>query len=306
MRKEFSAAIEKLATDDESIVFITGDLGYNALENVQAKLGKRFINAGVAEQNMVGVAAGMAYKGYKVFCYSIAPFVVYRCLEQFRNDACLHNLPVFLVGNGGGYGYGIMGSTHHAIEDLACLSGLQNVKTWIPAFADEVEYALTEMVSDNGPAYLRLGVGGQTPEGAKLSGSLKKITQNSDATTAIVALGPIVANVQKALQQTDLQATCDIYTALTLPLRLTLETTEALRKVENILVVEEHVSVGGLGQQLSVKLMEAGVQPKNFKSITARGYPNGLYGSQSYHQTQSGLDVASLVQELRAFEIVKS
>ena len=301
MRKEFAAAIEKLAINDDSIVFITGDLGYNALENVQAKLGKRFINAGVAEQNMVGVAAGMAYKGYKVFCYSIAPFAVYRCLEQFRNDACLHNLPVFLVGNGGGYGYGIMGSTHHAIEDLACLSGLQNVKTWIPAFADEVEFALTEMVAEKKPAYLRLGVGGQTPEGAALLGSLKKITQNQAATTAIVALGPIVANVQKALQETDLQNDCDIYTALTLPLHLAPETTEALRKVENILVVEEHVSVGGLGQQLSVKLMEAGVRPQVFKSITAQGYPNGLYGSQSYHQTQSGLDVANLVAVLRGF-----
>ncbi|MEZ4901481.1 MAG: hypothetical protein R2822_06825 [Spirosomataceae bacterium] len=174
MRKEFSAAIEKLALADEKIIFITGDLGYNALENLQETMGKRFINAGVAEQNMIGVAAGMAYKGYKVFCYSIAPFVVYRCLEQFRNDVCLHNLPVFLVGNGGGYGYGIMGSTHHAIEDLACLSSLQNVRTWIPAFSDEVEPVLERIVAAGRPAYLRLGMGGLTPEGSVLSGSLKK------------------------------------------------------------------------------------------------------------------------------------
>lgn len=301
MRKEFSAAVEKLALADERIVFITGDLGYKALENLQEKMGNRFINAGVAEQNMVGVAAGMAYKGYKVFCYSIAPFVVYRCLEQFRNDACLHNLPVFLVGNGGGYGYGIMGSTHHAIEDLACLSSLQNVKTWIPAFADEVEPVLTQIVAENGPAYLRLGVGGTTPNGAKLSGSLKKVTQNRTVDTAIIALGPIVANVQKALQQAGLQENCAIYTALSLPLDLSQETLDALQKVENILVVEEHVSIGGLGQQLSVKLLEAGIRPKNFKSLTAQGYPNGRYGSQSYHQAQSGLDVESIIQAIHSF-----
>lgn len=301
MRKEFSAAVEKLALADERIVFITGDLGYKALENLQEKMGNRFINAGVAEQNMVGVAAGMAYKGYKVFCYSIAPFVVYRCLEQFRNDACLHNLPVFLVGNGGGYGYGIMGSTHHAIEDLACLSSLQNVKTWIPAFADEVEPVLTQIVAENGPAYLRLGVGGTTPNGAKLSGSLKKITQNRTVDTAIIALGPIVANVQKALQQAGLQENCAIYTALSLPLDLSQEALDALQKVENILVVEEHVSIGGLGQQLSVKLLEAGIRPKNFKSLTAQGYPNGRYGSQSYHQAQSGLDVESIIQAIHSF-----
>ncbi|UFH52040.1 hypothetical protein LN737_16375 [Spirosoma sp. KNUC1025] len=101
MRKEFSAAVEQIVRKDDKVVFITGDLGYNALENVQEAMGPRFINAGVAEQNMVGVAAGMAYRGYKVFCYSIAPFIVYRCLEQFRNDVCLHKMPVFLVGNGG-------------------------------------------------------------------------------------------------------------------------------------------------------------------------------------------------------------
>lgn len=301
MRKEFSAAIEKLALADESVVFITGDLGYNALENLQEKLGNRFINAGVAEQNMVGVAAGMAYKGYKVFCYSIAPFVVYRCLEQFRNDACLHNLPVFLVGNGGGYGYGIMGSTHHAIEDLACLSSLQNVKTWIPAFSDEVEPVLTHILQEKRPAYLRLGVGSLTPEGAELSGSLKKINHAVNAPTAIVALGPIVANVLKALTQAGLQNECDVYTALTLPLDLTNATAEALRKVENILVVEEHVSIGGLAQQLSVKLLEAGIHPKNFRSLTAQGYPNGRYGSQSYHQAQSGLDVNNIISTIGSF-----
>ncbi|MCU0341795.1 MAG: transketolase [Spirosomaceae bacterium] len=301
MRKEFSAAIEKLALADESVVFITGDLGYNALENLQEKLGKRFINAGVAEQNMVGVAAGMAYKGYKVFCYSIAPFVVYRCLEQFRNDACLHNLPVFLVGNGGGYGYGIMGSTHHAIEDLACLSSLQNVKTWIPAFADEVEYALTQILHEARPAYLRLGVGGLTPAGATLAGSLKKIHHSAEANTAIVALGPIVSNVQKAIQQSNSQSETNIYTALTLPLQLSEPTLHELRQVENILVVEEHVSIGGLAQQLSVQLLEAGIHPKTFKSLAAQGYPNGLYGSQSYHQKQSGLDVGHLAQVIHQF-----
>lgn len=301
MRKEFSAAIEKLALADESVVFITGDLGYNALENLQEKLGKRFINAGVAEQNMVGVAAGMAYKGYKVFCYSIAPFVVYRCLEQFRNDACLHNLPVFLVGNGGGYGYGIMGSTHHAIEDLACLSSLQNVKTWIPAFSDEVESVLTQILQEKRPAYLRLGVGPLTPQGAELSGSLKRINHSVNVPTAIVALGPIVANVLKALTQAGLQNECDVYTALTLPLDLTNATAEALRKVENILVVEEHVSIGGLAQQISVKLLEAGIHPKNFKSLTAQGYPNGRYGSQSYHQAQSGLDVNNIINTIGSF-----
>ena len=94
---------------------------------------------------MIGIAAGLAVKGYKVFCYSIAPFIVYRCLEQIRNDVCFHDLPVFMVGNGGGYGYGIMGSSHHAISDLASISSLPNIKSWIPNTANDVNQ-ITERI----------------------------------------------------------------------------------------------------------------------------------------------------------------
>ncbi|MCY7350588.1 MAG: transketolase [Cytophagaceae bacterium] len=301
MRNEFSAGIERLARQDESIVFITGDLGFNALENVMNALGPRFINAGVAEQNMVGVAAGMAYKGYKVFVYSIAPFVVYRCLEQFRNDVCLHNLPVFLVGNGGGYGYGIMGSTHHAIEDLATLSPLQNVTCYVPGFADEVEYCLERIVREAKPAYLRLGVGRALPEDTTLSGSFRVVTQTDNCLGTIVALGPSVTNVLNALNQEGLAGKYNVLTALTLPLHLTDEVARLIQAGGPLLIVEEHVSIGGLAQQLSVKLLERGIAPSGFRSLTAQGYPDGRYGDQAYHQKQSGLDadhIARLLQQL--------
>ena len=300
MRKEFSATIERIGRDDDKVVFITGDLGYNALENVADALGPRFINAGVAEQNMVGVAAGMAYKGYKVFCYSIAPFVVYRCLEQFRNDVCLHNMPVFLVGNGGGYGYGIMGSTHHAIEDLACLSGLQNVNTYIPAFADEVPTMLDQIVADGRPTYLRLGAGPNTPDGAETYGSFKQIVQSPASVGTVVALGPVAANVLTALQDERLTNQFDVFTATNLPLDLPADLAHRWAG-KPMLVVEEHVSVGGLAQQLSVKLLACGAAPSRFVSLSAQGYPNGLYGDQKYHQQLSGLDPASIASQLASF-----
>lgn len=301
MRKEFTAGIERLAQVDEKIVFISGDLGYNALENVAALLGPRFINAGVAEQNMVGVAAGMAYKGYKVFVYSIAPFAVYRCLEQFRNDVCLHKLPVFIVGNGGGYGYGIMGSSHHALEDLACLSGLQNVSTYIPAFADEVEPMLQQIVDRRGPAYLRLGAGPSTPEGTTTQGTFRHIVHaTDDAQGTIIALGPVAANVLKALEETDIAGQFDVFTATNLPLDLPVDLAQRWAG-KPLVVVEEHVSVGGLAQQLSVKLLTMGMAPSHFISLTAQGYPNGLYGDQKYHQQLSGLDPAHIARQLSHF-----
>lgn len=304
MRKEFSNAMEQLATEDDSIVFITGDLGYNALENLRRKLGKRFINAGVAEQNMVGVAAGFAHKGYKVFCYSIAPFIVYRCLEQFRNDVCFNNLPVFLVGNGGGYGYGIMGSSHHAIEDIACLSGQQNATIWVPAFADEVEPVLRQMMLESRPAYLRLGAGKTTPEHAYTSGSFKVIHQGKNAEVTIFALGPVANNVMSALTITDgLESRVNVITALRFPLQIEHDLLEMISKAPNILVAEEHVSIGGLAQQLSVQLMEKGIYPRSFKSLRAEGYPNGKYGSQAYHQKLSGLDADSLLLHINQLMI---
>src|SRR5689334_23870795 len=115
-------------------VFLTGDLGFKALEPLRDAIGKRFINAGVAEQNMVSVAAGLARAGMRPWAYSIAPFIYARPFEQTRNDVCLHKLPVVLVGNGGGYGYGVMGATHHAIEDYGVMLTLPHIRAFIPAF----------------------------------------------------------------------------------------------------------------------------------------------------------------------------
>lgn len=305
MRKEFSQAIENVALADDKVVFITGDLGYNALENLQEKMGKRFINAGVAEQNMVGMAAGMAYKGFKVFCYSIAPFIVYRCLEQFRNDVCLHNLPVFLVGNGGGYGYGIMGSTHHAIEDLACLSSLQNVKCWVPAFADEVESSINAIVSEGKPTYLRLGVGNQCPADSMQMGSMKWVNKSENPSTSVVALGPTANNVLAAIEKGGLQNQVNVFTALTLPLTPSDQFFEVLKQAPNLLIAEEHVSIGGLAQQLSVQLLARNVCFEQFVSLSAQGYPDGTYGSQAFHQQQSGLTPEQILSVLQSFEKVK-
>jgi transketolase len=300
MRKEFSNAIEKLAVEDESIIFITGDLGYNALENLKEKMGNRFINAGVAEQNMIGVAAGFAHKGYKVFCYSIAPFIVYRCLEQFRNDVCFHNLPVFIVGNGGGYGYGIMGSSHHTLEDIACLSGLQNANVWVPGFADEVEPVIQSIVSAAKPAYLRLGAGKTTPEGSYETGSFKVVHQGSAATTTVFALGPIVNNVLTGLAEApELASQVNVVSALHFPLHIAPDLFEMLSTTPKILVAEEHVGTGGLAQQLSVQLLEKGIRIDSFKSLKAEGYPNKKYGSQSYHQKLSHLDPESIISNIR-------
>src|SRR3989338_2134130 len=121
MKLFFIDALKKIALKDKKIIFFTGDVGYHALEAYRDSLHKRFINAGIAEQNMVSVAAGMAYLKLKPWVYSIAPFISLKTIEQIRNDVCHHSLTVKFVGNGGGYGYGILGPSHHILEDIALL-----------------------------------------------------------------------------------------------------------------------------------------------------------------------------------------
>src|SRR5450432_2543334 len=139
---------------ESDFAFLTGDVGFMALESLRDIAGDRFINAGIAEQNMVSVATGLASAGLKPWVYSIAPFLYARASEQIRNDVCFHDLPVFLVGNGGGYAYGVMGPTHHAIEDYGTLLGLQNLTVYVPAFNEDVPEAVSRLMARSKPAYL--------------------------------------------------------------------------------------------------------------------------------------------------------
>src|SRR5207302_4021712 len=146
------------AASNEEVIFLTGDLGFKALEPLRDAMGRRFINAGVAEQNLVSVAAGLARGGLRPWVYSIAPFIYARPFEQIRNDVCLHGLPVVLVGNGGGYGYGVMGATHHALEDYGVLLGLPHLRAYLPAFDLDVRWLVERLLTISHPAYLRLGL----------------------------------------------------------------------------------------------------------------------------------------------------
>ena len=161
MRTAFIKTLCEIAAEDERIWLLCGDLCYSLLEQFADRFPTRFVNVGIAEQNMIGMAAGLAMCGKVVFVYSIANFPTLRCLEQIRNDVCYHNLNVNIVAIGAGFTYGAHGYTHHALEDLAILRALSNLQVIAPG--DPVETQLiTRHLSDNpAPAYLRLGKAGE-------------------------------------------------------------------------------------------------------------------------------------------------
>jgi transketolase len=299
MRAEFGEEIKQLVTKDEKIVFLTGDLGFMALEGIREAMGQRFVNAGVSEQNMITMAAAMASEGLTPICYSIAPFTVFRPAEQIRLDVCLHNQNVKIVGNGGGYGYGIMGSTHHAIEDIGVLSCFQHMVCYIPFCNEDVAEVVKAMMKRKGPAYLRLGKGPK-PEKITLPKyqPIRRVVAGEKAT--IISIGPVALNAIAAAEElgTKINKPADIFVVSEIPvLKLTAELIASLKKTKKLLIIEEHVSRGGLAENISLLLMKAGIVSKTIH-LCANGYENGRYGSQNYHFEQSELDVTSITKKL--------
>ena len=161
MRDTVIRTLIELGKEDKDVELITGDLGFGVLKSFWETLPNQFINAGIAEQNMTGVAAGMALEGKKVFTYSIGNFPTLRCLEQIRNDCAYHNANVNVICVGGGYVYGSLGMSHHATEDIAILRALPDVTVICPGDPIEAALAVKKIAQTDGTCYLRLGRGGE-------------------------------------------------------------------------------------------------------------------------------------------------
>ncbi|MFZ2995684.1 transketolase family protein [Sphingobium sp.] len=161
MRDAFIDELTTLAGVHDNIALIVGDLGYNVIEPFADRFPDRFVNAGVAEQNMTGLAAGMASEGYHVFTYSIANFPTFRCAEQIRNDVDHHRLPVTVVAVGGGLSYGSLGYSHHAVQDYALMRAMPNMTIAAPGDPLETRACLRWLIANPGPSYLRLGKAGE-------------------------------------------------------------------------------------------------------------------------------------------------
>jgi transketolase len=279
-------------------VFMTGDLGFKALEPLRDAAGSRFLNVGVAEQNMISVAAGLAKTGLRPWAYSIAPFLYARPFEQIRNDVCLPDLPVMLVGNGGGYAYGVMGSTHHALEDYGALLTLPNIRAFIPAFDADVAAIVNHLIDFPHPAYLRLGLSEQPNHFAPPSYSAWRHLLPGTAATVLVT-GPLAGGLVAASLHRTETARPSLWLVSELPLvNVPAEFLDDLNRSRHLVVVEEHVEQGSLGQMIVHFLASHGVAIPRFTHHCARGYVSGLYGSQQFHRQECGLDAASILAHL--------
>jgi len=300
MRKEFAKAIIDISKANDKIVFLTGDLGFMALEEVKAELGERFINAGVAEQNMATMAASLAYEGFLPFIYSISPFVTLRPYEQLRNDICLHNLPVKVIANGGGYGYGIMGGTHHNIEDIGTMRILPNMKVFVPFTKDDVHTTLQQMVLDPSPNYLRLNLA-STQEGIATFSQWRKIKKAANKPKAIIiGTGTVTDNLFKL--PATLLDDVEIWLLSKYPVYdIPKELIDSISEIKNVITIEEHQGQCGLHETLASLLLKQLTTPIQYNTLFASGYPSGKYGSQQWHLEENNLGGKNLEIKIKEF-----
>jgi transketolase len=305
MRDVFIRRLTQLAEQDSRIMLLTGDLGFSVLDDFARRFPKQFLNVGVAEQNMTGIATGLALDGRVVFTYSIANFSTLRCLEQIRNDAAYHGANVKVVSIGGGFSYGALGMSHHATEDLAILRSMPEVTVVSPCDDWETEQAVDALIQTPGTAYLRLDKStcGRTERAGETFqlGSPRILTSGKDL--AIFSTGGITRAALDVSERLSTKGvSCSVISVHTLSPAKSEEFAEIARNHRAVVVLEEHVVNGGLAGLVAETMMEQGVGDRPFLRFGLRGGFASKVGSQDFLRGEYGLSAdaveATILQQL--------
>jgi transketolase len=297
MRTAFIRQLCELAETDQRIWLLTGDLGFSVLEPFADSFPERFVNAGVAEQNMIGVAAGLALSGKVPFVYSIANFPVMRCLEQIRNDVCYHQLDVKVVSVGGGMVYGSQGYTHHGVEDIAVMSALPGMAVLAPADPIEAAWSAGAAVARSGPVYVRLGKAGDPvlhTRAPRLEFGQACMVRDGDDVTLVscgAALG-ICLGAAEELAERGVQArVLSMHTVKPIDVEAL---ARAAAQTPLLVTVEEHGPVGGLYS--AVLEVVAPMRAAACVRVSLPHEPTSIAGSCAFLNERSGLDPHSVAE----------
>jgi transketolase len=294
MRTAFIQQLVKEAAKNEKIFLLVGDLGYSVVEPFATQFPDRFLNVGIAEQNMTGVAAGLAKEGYNVFTYSIGNFPTLRCIEQIRYDVCYHDLSVKIVAVGAGYAYGPLGTSHHTTEDIGMLRTIPNINICSPADPIEATQITSFLCNNNSPGYLRLGKAGELVlhNEQTIIEPFKIIPLKKGTDVAVLATGSILADVKK-----DIEEKHNAYGLYSVPFIKPLDLDglfDIATKYHQIITIEEHQKSSGFGSAILEGLNDLREQNKinNIPQLKRIGIPDlfiGYAGTQAFLRSTVGL-----------------
>jgi transketolase len=310
MRNTFVKTLIKLAENDERIVVLTPDLGFSVWEEFEERFPKRFFNIGIAEQNAVGIASGMALSGKIVYVYSIIPFVTMRPFEQIRNDCAYMNTNVRLVGVGAGLTYGAQGATHHSIEDVAIMRALPNMAVLTPCDPYEVEHLTNESVSHRGPMYIRLAKKGEpiiNNIGTCIKiGKMSYIQKKLDSNIAILFMGHASdLALEVSLELSKINIPSDVISIHSIKPFDYEELEQIVKNKKYIFTIEEHSIIGGLGSIVSEYIAESSCNPV-FKRFGIPDEYSHYVGGQQFIRNKLGLNKDKVANEIKKIlEIAK-
>ncbi len=292
MRTVFFEQLKNKMREDESIFLLIADMGLGLIEPIQKEFPDRFINVGIAEQNMIGVAAGLCNTGFRPFCYTIPNFLTQRCFEQIRNDICLHGYPITLVGTSTGFDNGLLGPTHQIIDDLGCMKSLPKMNIYSPSTIDSIEMIIEDVIKNKQPAYIRIGKSScdfETP-----AGSMNYMVKNSsNSEILVVTHGTTLENCLKAAEENN---DFSIYVMNKIKPLSPAKIKELFEKYSKIVAVEDHMISSGLYNSLCQYFVE--MQIKN-SSLYCLGVPD-VYekrvGNKDYFADKYGYSPEKIAQ----------
>jgi transketolase len=301
MRNAFIETLAELAERDPRVILLTGDLGFGVLESFSERFPDRFYNVGVAEQNMIGVATGLAEAGMIPFVYSIATFASMRPYEFIRNGPILHQLPVRIVGVGGGFEYGHNGATHYALEDVGVLRLQRGLTVIVPADTAHARSALAQTYALRRPIYFRVSKGGPPIAGLDTEFELGRLTRlRPGGDVALIALGPIAADVLTAAERL---AADGIDAAVAVVESFNPSPDEDLADflsgVPLAVSVESHFLDGGLGSLVAEVIAERGLSTR-LRRCGIDDLPRGMTGSQKFLEEQYGLSATAIADTVKS------
>lgn len=302
MRDTFVKTLLEIAKKDKNVYIVTGDLGFGVLKPFFEQLPKQIINAGIAEQNMTSVAAGLALTGKTVFTYSIGNFPTLRCIEQIRNDCAYHNANVKIVCVGGGFVYGSLGMSHHATEDIAMMRSLPDVSVFAPGDLVEAEYATKAIYQQQGTCYLRLGRGGEKRIHENLENFEigKAIEIQKGEKVAVFSTGAIFDEVNEACE--NLKGQGIIPTVYTFPTVKPIDKDVILNCAKShkaIVTVEEHNLSGGFGSAVAEVLAEEDGAKAKLVRVALNDKYSCIVGSQKYLRKQYSINAEAVEEKVK-------
>jgi transketolase len=299
MRNAFAEEALRLAGEDDRYFLLSGDIGNRLFNDYKERYSDRFLNCGIAEANMTGVAAGLAIGGFRPMSYTITAFNTVRCLEQIRIDLCYNNLPVTVVGVGSGLSYAGLGYTHHATEDIALMRALPNMNVLCPGDAFEVKGALRAAHAHDGPVYVRIGKKGEEtvhekiPE-MKIGGALVIRGGNDVCLLAVGSMLPITCQAADILAKNGISAqVISFYSIKPLPYS-TLE--NSFDNFSLVVSVEEHSRIGGAGTAIGEWLVDNDRPTRSFVPIALPDKIFHAAGDQEYARSELGLDPEQIAE----------